>query len=154
MKSLTIRARIITSFAVVLALMAVMAGVAYSRLLDIEHQANFIATDTVIGLTYANQLTVDRITNYSLTQEFALQSDPAAKQRLQTAILANRGHLDTLISQYLRHVDRRGRAGAGHRLPGGDRALPSHPGRGAERGDDREVDPRRQRQADQHRAVS
>jgi methyl-accepting chemotaxis protein WspA len=100
MNSLTIRSRIIASFAVVLALMAVMAGVAYSRLLDIEHQANFIATDTVVGLTYANQLTLDRITNYSLTEQFALQSDPAARQRLQTAILASRGHLDTLIAQY------------------------------------------------------
>ena len=40
MQKLTIRWRIIASFAVVLALMALMAGVAYVRLADIERQAN------------------------------------------------------------------------------------------------------------------
>ena len=43
MNNLTIRWRIIASFAVVLALMVVMAAVAYLRLLDVEHQAAFIA---------------------------------------------------------------------------------------------------------------
>ena len=47
MKKLTIRWRIMASFAVVLALMVTMATVAYSRLKHIEQQAAFIASDAV-----------------------------------------------------------------------------------------------------------
>jgi methyl-accepting chemotaxis protein WspA len=100
MKNLTIRRRIIVSFAVVLALMVAMAVVAYTRLLDIEHQAGLMATDTVPGLTYINQIIVERTASYSLTQEFVLQTDMGAKQKLQAAIIASRTHLDALVDAY------------------------------------------------------
>jgi methyl-accepting chemotaxis protein WspA len=101
MKSImTIRRRIIASFAVVLALMVIMAAVGYIRLGAIERQATAIASDYVPGLTYTSQIVLDRIANYSLTQEFALQTDLSTKQKLQAAILASRGYLDTLISGY------------------------------------------------------
>src|SRR5471032_472898 len=100
MKNLTIRRRIIVSFAVVLALMVAMAVVAYTRLLDIEHQAGLMASDTVPGLTYANQIVVERTASYSLTQEFLLQTDMAAKQKLHAAIIASRTHLDALMDAY------------------------------------------------------
>jgi methyl-accepting chemotaxis protein WspA len=100
MKHLTIRQRIIASFAVILALIVIMAAVAYTRLTYIQRQATSIATDSIPGLTYANEIVVDRIANYSLTQEFVLQTDMASKQKLQAAILASRGYLDTLATQY------------------------------------------------------
>jgi methyl-accepting chemotaxis protein WspA len=100
MKNLTIRWRIMASFAVVLALMAIMAAAAYSRLVSIERQANLIESDAIPGLTYTNQIVVDRIANYSLTQEFVLQADIDKKQKLKAAILASRGYLDTLTTDY------------------------------------------------------
>ena len=100
MKNLTIRRRIVASFAVVLALMVIMATVAYTRLMNIETQAAYIEHDAVPGLTFINQIVLDRIANYSLTQEFVLQPDMAAKQNLQAAILATRTYMDTLISEY------------------------------------------------------
>jgi methyl-accepting chemotaxis protein WspA len=100
MKNLTIRQRILASFAIVLALMAIMAGAAYTRLISIERQANHIAHDAVPALTSTSQIVVDRIANYSLTQEFVLQTDPVRKDKLRTAILASRAYLDTIISRY------------------------------------------------------
>ena len=100
MKKLTIRWRIMGSFAVILALMVIMAAVAYTRLKQIERQSILIETDSLPGLTYTNQILLDRIANYSLTQEFVLQTDVTAKQKLQAAILASRAYLDTLITDY------------------------------------------------------
>ncbi len=100
MKNLSIRRRIIASFAIILALMVIMAAVAYNRLVHIEREAASIASDDVEGLTYANQILLDQIANYSLTQEFVLQSDMGEKRQLQTAILAARTHLETLIAEF------------------------------------------------------
>jgi len=100
MKNLTIRTRILASFAIVLTLMVAMATVAYTRLLAIERQAAFIASDAVPGLTSINKIIVDRIANYSLTQEFGLQNDRAVKEKLKAAILASRAYLDTLNTAY------------------------------------------------------
>ena len=100
MKNLTIRHRILASFAIVLALMAGMTGEAYFRLLSIERQADHIEHGAIPGLTSTHQIVVDRITNFSLTQEFELQTDMAKKAKLRTAILANRATLDALIADY------------------------------------------------------
>jgi methyl-accepting chemotaxis protein WspA len=100
MKNLTIRWRIMASFAVVLTLMAVMAAVAYAGLKAIEHQARLIENDSLPGLTYSSQILLDRVANYSLTQEFVFHTDMARKQKLQTAILTSRANIDTLVIQY------------------------------------------------------
>ena len=100
MKNLTIRLRIVASFAVVLALMVVTAGVAYTRLLNIEEQATVIATGAVPGLTYTNQIVLQRRANYSLTEDFLRQTDPAARKQLHAAILASREELDALYTKY------------------------------------------------------
>jgi methyl-accepting chemotaxis protein WspA len=59
-----------------------------------------MATDTVPGLTYINQIVVARTASYALTQEFALQTDIATKQKLREAILASRAHIDALMDSY------------------------------------------------------
>ena len=101
MKNLTIRTRILASFAIVLTLMVAMAAVAYSRLAAIEREAALISSDAVPGLTAINQIIIDRIANYSLTQEFELAGDRAAREKLKTAILASRSGLDTLNASYV-----------------------------------------------------
>jgi methyl-accepting chemotaxis protein WspA len=96
----TIRWRIALSFAVILALMAVMAGVAYTRLMRIEQLTSGLEKNILPGLNYSNQIVVDRIANYSLTEEYALQTDAAVKQQLQSAIIASRDYTKTLLAQY------------------------------------------------------
>jgi methyl-accepting chemotaxis protein WspA len=100
MKNLTIQGRIIASFAVVLALMMAMAAVAYIRLVNIERATVVIVSDALPGLTYTNQVLLDRIANYSLMQEFVLQTDMAGKQKKQAAMLASRADLDTQAKAY------------------------------------------------------
>jgi methyl-accepting chemotaxis protein WspA len=105
MKNLTIRRRIIASFAVVLGLMVIMAAVAYTRVMNIERQATVIAIDALPGLTCTSQIVVERIANYSLTQEFVVHEDMASKQTLHTAILASRASLDALATEYATTVN-------------------------------------------------
>ena len=47
MTKLTIRGRVMASFAVVLAVIVIMAGITFTRVLNIEGQAKFIAADAV-----------------------------------------------------------------------------------------------------------
>ena len=97
MKHWTIRSRIVVSFAVILALMMVTAAVAYTRLALIAKLAGEIDTELLPGLAVSNQLKIDRVANYSLTEEYALQTDPAVRQKLQAAILTSRDkHEDAL----------------------------------------------------------
>ena len=88
------------SFAVILALMVVMAAVAYTHLMRIEQLSIGIDRDILPRLNYSNQIAVDQIANYSLTEQYALQSDVATKQKLKAAILASRDYTKTLLEQY------------------------------------------------------
>jgi methyl-accepting chemotaxis protein WspA len=100
MKNWTIRARIAVSFAVILALMMVMGAVAYTRLTRIEQLTSGIDKNTLPGLNYSHQVVVNQIANYSLTEQYALQSDVAIRQKLQSAILASRDYTKNLLAQY------------------------------------------------------
>jgi methyl-accepting chemotaxis protein WspA len=100
MKNLTIRRRIVVSFAVILGLMMVMAGVAYTRLMRIEQLTSSIELEALPALDYTHLIVVDRIANYSLTQQYVLQTDMATKQKLRSAILESRVYAETLATQY------------------------------------------------------
>ena len=104
MKNLTIRWRIMASFAVILVLMGIMAAVAYNRLTNIERQARHIGDNLLPGLTYSNQVFADRVASYSLTQEFVLHSNPAMRHKLHDAILAIRADMDAAVAQYATKV--------------------------------------------------
>src|SRR5713101_8204361 len=105
MKNLTIRRRIVASFAVILALMTVMAAVEYRRLMLIEQLSSSIELDTLPGLDYTHLIVVDRIANYSLTQQYVLETDMAMRQTLRAAILESRSYAETLASQYVARIN-------------------------------------------------
>jgi len=100
MKNLTIRRRIVVSFAVILAVMMVMAGVAYTRLVRIGQLTTSIELDTLPGLDYTHLIVVDRIANYSLTQQYVLQTDMEMRDKLRAAILESRVYAESLVEQY------------------------------------------------------
>ncbi len=97
MKNLKIRTRILISFGVILMLMVIVAAVGYNRLVQIERLSDRIAADSVPGLNYTSQVLVSRTANYSLTQEYVLQPDMGARQKLEEAIAAGRVAMDTLM---------------------------------------------------------
>jgi methyl-accepting chemotaxis protein WspA len=100
MKNLTIRRRIVVSFAVILAVMMAMAGVAYTRLVRIGQLTTSIELDTLPGLDYSHLIVVDRMANYSLTQQYVLQTDMEMREKLRAAILESRVYAETLVEQY------------------------------------------------------
>lgn len=100
MRNWTIRQRILASFAVILALMVVMGGVAYTRLALIEQKATTIQLDAMPGLDFSTQIMTALVTGYSLTQEHILQEDPAMIRQVDSQLQANLGHLESLIKNY------------------------------------------------------
>jgi methyl-accepting chemotaxis protein WspA len=100
MKNWTIRHRILASFTVIIILMAVMGGVAYTRLSNIEQKMTGIEQDSVPGLYYSTQLVSAWTANYSLTQEHVLQEDMTAIRQVESRLDANRTNLESLISNY------------------------------------------------------
>ncbi|VVD68738.1 methyl-accepting chemotaxis sensory transducer [Pandoraea horticolens] len=69
MKHWSIRHRILASFGLILALMALMAGVAYTRLAAIEQEANSVETDSTPGLYYSTMLRGAWFESYQLLQQ-------------------------------------------------------------------------------------
>jgi methyl-accepting chemotaxis protein WspA len=100
MKYWTIRWRIVTSFAVILVLMMVMATVAYVLLSRIDRLTKEIEEDVVAGLSYSQQILVERYANYSLTRDYVFRTDAAAKQKARSGILESRAYTETIITQY------------------------------------------------------
>jgi methyl-accepting chemotaxis protein WspA len=100
MKKWTIRGRIATSFAVILALMMVMATVAYTHLMRIEQLSGDIGSDSLPGLYYSSRILIDGLASYSTTEQYALQTDVTTKRKLKAAILASRDYTATLFTRY------------------------------------------------------
>ena len=100
MKNWTIRQRILASFTVILALMVVMGGIAYTRLANIEQKTLWLENDPLPGLYYITQLTSAWTANYSLTQEHVLQEDMATLRQVESRLEVNRTNLESLISNY------------------------------------------------------
>ncbi|HTF71707.1 MAG TPA: methyl-accepting chemotaxis protein [Edaphobacter sp.] len=100
MRQWTIRWRIIGSFAVVLALMLVMAIVAYSRLVKVDTQAAVAQIDTVPGLKHIAEVKAALWENYALTQAQILQTDSGATDRLKENLEANLSKQDSELELY------------------------------------------------------
>jgi methyl-accepting chemotaxis protein WspA len=100
MKSLTIRWRIIGSFALVLAVMTAMAGVGFSRLTHIGIETTSLREDTVPGLYFSTQLMVAWQTEHSLLFQLILNTDPAVLHTLEDRIEANRPSIQSYTKTY------------------------------------------------------
>ena len=80
MKHWSIRHRILASFGLILALMAFMAGIAYTRLVAIDQEANSVETDSTPGLYYSTMLRGAWFESYQLLQQ-AVAIDDNEKTR-------------------------------------------------------------------------
>lgn len=105
MKSLTIRRRILISFAAILAVMTAMAGVSYFWFLQTEREVVDVETKTVPSLYYSAQLMVVWADSTRLSRDMALADNAAAKTQASEAILANRARVRELLKSYQGTID-------------------------------------------------
>ncbi|BCB18990.1 methyl-accepting chemotaxis protein [Bosea sp. ANAM02] len=126
MKSLTIRRRILISFAAILAVMSAMAGASYLWFLQTEREVIEVETKTVPSLYYSAQLMALWANTTGLAREHARADNPTAKKQTSDAVLANRGRLRELIKSYesviTTETDRRNHALAAQLLTQYERA--------------------------------
>jgi methyl-accepting chemotaxis protein WspA len=102
MKHWTIRHRILASFGIILALMVIMASVAYSRLIAIRQQVENVEQHSLPGLYNATALMEAWLNDFLLTEEVVLQEDPVAGRRFETELQSNRAVLDKLSVEFER----------------------------------------------------
>jgi len=105
MKNWTIKQRILSSFAIILILMLIMAGVAHSRLMKIENETFSLRNDSTPGLYYSTMINAAWYENILLglqIVEFGESDD--ARQNSITALRANAQRLDRLQEDYEKSI--------------------------------------------------
>jgi methyl-accepting chemotaxis protein WspA len=98
--NLSVRQRIVGSFALILSLMLVMALVAYMRLAVIEAEVGKVQTDSLPGLDQSEQLASAYQQNLALSVQYARETSGAASTKLATRYRANVAEVAALMSQY------------------------------------------------------
>ncbi|MCY1514675.1 putative methyl-accepting chemotaxis protein YoaH [compost metagenome] len=106
MKNLTLRQRILASFLVILAIMALMVVVDYRRLLVIESEAELINSDAVPGIYYSTSIRASWFAGFVVVQDaFGTDTDQERRDALE-ALPKNDQLLEDHIAQYRRTVSR------------------------------------------------
>ncbi|CAM5763071.1 methyl-accepting chemotaxis protein [Labrys miyagiensis] len=105
MKKLTIKNRILLSFAIILVIISIMTLAIYYWLLQIEKEATTLESSTVPALYYSAQLQSSWTKAYGLVEEFALQDNQPDRTRVENEIKANRDSLRELIAKYKTTID-------------------------------------------------
>ncbi|MCX5521200.1 methyl-accepting chemotaxis protein [Kaistia defluvii] len=105
MKNLTIRQRIIGSFAAVLAVMSIMAGLAFVSLVRAETEATAIETNTMPGLFYSLRMRAGWFEAQALVQDLALSDTDAGRDAAVVAINANEEKLRGFMTSYEGSID-------------------------------------------------
>lgn len=101
MGKLTIRQRILTSFGVILALMIVMAAVAYLRLNAIERDTRSLRTDSMPGLHLSTILRSNWFANFLAVQRIVLfDNDPESVRRDHAEIDSTFDAIDKAAHDY------------------------------------------------------
>lgn len=101
MKNWTIKQRILGSFAIILVLMLVMAGVASTRLAKIDAEATSLRTDSTPGLYYSTMINAAWYENLLLGQQIAQVDETEATRQADIALLrANAERLNGLQEEY------------------------------------------------------
>ncbi|WP_246681906.1 MCP four helix bundle domain-containing protein [Mesorhizobium sp. B2-4-10] len=90
MTSLTIRHRILVSFAAVLVVMSVIAVIAYAWFLQAEREATEVEKGILPDLYHSTEIMMGQMKAHSLLQEYALQDNPSDKSTLESTIATNR----------------------------------------------------------------
>jgi len=105
MKNWTIKQRILSSFAIILVLMLVMAGVAHNRLMKIEAETFSLRHDSTPGLYYSTMINAAWYENILLGQQIGEFDQSEASRQIDIAALrTNALHLDRLQEDYEKSI--------------------------------------------------
>ncbi|MBD5656912.1 MAG: methyl-accepting chemotaxis protein [Candidatus Eremiobacteraeota bacterium] len=100
MRDWSIRQRIVGSFALILALMLIMGGVAYFRLAIVGNEVTKVQTDSLPGLDQSEQLLSAYERNFALTVAYAGESNATASARESAQFRENTSTIERLANQY------------------------------------------------------
>ncbi|MGJ7541739.1 methyl-accepting chemotaxis protein [Variovorax sp. LT1R16] len=100
MKNLTLRQRILASFAVILGIMASMAALNLTRLVTIEREADVLRTGSVPGLFYSASLRSTWGASFIQLRDVLEQPTPESRRSLLAARARFDTHFDELLAGY------------------------------------------------------
>jgi methyl-accepting chemotaxis protein WspA len=100
MKNLTLRQRMLASFAVILGIMASMAALNLTRLVTIEREADVLRTDSVPGLFYSASLRSTWGAGFIQLRDVLEQPTPESRRNLLAARARFDAHFDELMAGY------------------------------------------------------
>lgn len=100
MKNWSIRQRILGSFALILALMFLMGGIAYTQLASIQDKTEKLETDSLPGVYYSGRIARALILDFALTAEHILEVDPKVMRHIASKLEANHTEMKPLIQSY------------------------------------------------------
>ena len=106
MKNFTLRQRIMTSFLVILAIMALMVVVDYRRLLHIEAEADLINRDAVPGIYYSTSVRAAWFGGFVLVQDAYVQEDEGERRAGLAGLPQSDKALEELYTAYEKTVMR------------------------------------------------
>lgn len=102
MNRLTIRQRILASFGIILALMLVMAALSYAILRGIDHDANSLQEDTMLGTAISSDLRAAWTESYATAERLAYIDDDPEQTKRDTQLLAeSRTSIERLMDRYV-----------------------------------------------------
>ncbi|MER8492642.1 methyl-accepting chemotaxis protein [Mesorhizobium australicum] len=104
MKSLTIRHRILVSFAAILVVMCVIGVITYVWFLQTQQEATEVEKGILPDLYHSTEIMMGQITAHSLLQEYALQDNPTDKSAVESTIVGNRDRVQRLMDDYERTI--------------------------------------------------
>jgi methyl-accepting chemotaxis protein WspA len=105
MNNWTIRQRLIGSFVLILAMMIVMAGVAYLRLATIDRNAASAANQSIPGLHQSTRVLGNLTMSYALTVEQIGLDDVLLLQSLETRLEQNQAGMEGSMRDYVATMD-------------------------------------------------
>ena len=105
MKNLTIRQRILGSFAAILAVMSIMAALSYVSLVRTENEAAVIETNTMPGVFYSLRMRAGWFEAQALVQDLVLSDNDAGREAAVAAISANEDKLRGFLTAYEGSID-------------------------------------------------
>ncbi|SAL76440.1 chemotaxis-related protein [Caballeronia terrestris] len=101
-KRLTIRQRILASLGIILALMLVMAALSYAILRGIDHDANSLQEDTMLGTAISSDLRAAWTESYATAERLAYIDDDPEQTKRDTQLLAeSRTSIERLMDRYV-----------------------------------------------------
>ena len=100
MNNWTIRQRILGSFALILGLMFLMGGIAYTQLASIKEKTEELERDSLPGVYYSGRIARSLILDFALTAEHILEADATKMQHIASKLETNHTEMETQIQGY------------------------------------------------------